>query len=122
MGAGCANLGVLATLGGLRSGKAPAETFAAVRIPLNRPAQPRQYFARSRFAVWQDSQNFVMAMTASRGAHGMGMYAVITTSRLITTEKAAKSMSDARSGLPSKCHGNTASRKRTSLVFSLVTA
>ena len=50
-GAGCANLGTLATLGGLPSGKAPAETFAAVRIPLNRPAQPRQYFARSRFAV-----------------------------------------------------------------------
>jgi hypothetical protein len=76
-GAGCPNLGPLATLGGLPSrlpsGKDPAETFAAVRIPLNRPAQPRQYFARSKFAVWQDSQNFVMAMAAGRVAHGMGM-------------------------------------------------
>jgi len=117
--AGCANLGTLATLGDLSSGNAPAGTFAAVRIPLNRPAHPRQYFARSRFAVWQDSQNFVMTMEAGRATHGIGMYAVITTSKLITTEKAAKSISDARSGIPSRCHGKTASRKRRPSVLSL---
>ncbi|MDL9999309.1 hypothetical protein QTI24_11890 [Variovorax sp. J22P240] len=61
---GCASLGTLATLVGRPSGKDPAETFAAVRIPENLPAHPRQYLARSLFAVWQDSQNFVMAMSA----------------------------------------------------------
>jgi len=49
--AGCAKPGSLAILWDLGSGNAPSVAFAAVRIPLNRPAQPRQYFARSRFAV-----------------------------------------------------------------------
>ena len=108
---GCAILGTLATLGGGPSWKGPAETFAAVRIPENLPAHPRQYFARSLFAVWQDSQNFVMAVTTWPGAQGIGMDAVMTTSTLITTEKAAKSMTDARSGMPRPCHGNTFCRR-----------
>ena len=58
---GSASLGPFATFGGLSCGS--SETCAAVRTPLNRPAHPRQYFARSRFAVWQASQNFVMATT-----------------------------------------------------------
>jgi len=108
---GCAILGTLATLGGGPSCRDPAETFAAVRIPENLPAHPRQYFARSLFAVWQDSQNFVMAVAAWPGTQGIGMDAVMTTSRLITTEKAAKSMTDARSGMPRPCHGNTFCRR-----------
>ena len=108
---GCAILGALATLGGRPSGKDPAGTFAAVRIPENLPAHPRQYFARSLFAVWQDSQNFVMAVTPWPRVQGIGMDAVMTTSRLITTEKAAKSMTDARAGIPRACHGNTFCRR-----------
>ena len=103
--------GALATLGGGPSCRDPAETFAAVRIPENLPAHPLQYVARSLFAVWQDSQNFVMAVAACPGAQGIGMDAVMTTSKLITTEKAAKSMTDARSGMPRACHGNTFCRR-----------
>lgn len=104
-----ATLAILATLGGLPSGKDPTETCAAVRIPLNLPAHPRQYFARSLFAVWQDSQNFVMAMTRKPEVHGTGISAVITTSKLITTEKAAKSITDAHSGIPRASQGNDSS-------------
>jgi hypothetical protein len=39
---GIATLGAPRTLGGLSSSKDLAATFAAVRIPLNLPAQPRQ--------------------------------------------------------------------------------
>jgi hypothetical protein len=108
---GCAPLGTLAALVGLPSGKGAAETFAAVRIPLNLPAHPLQYFARSLFSVWQDSQNFVMAVVARPGGQGIGMDAVMTTSRLITAEKAAKSMTDVRSGIRRACHGNTFCRR-----------
>jgi hypothetical protein len=112
-GAARAGLGAFAAFGGGLPSGASAETFAAVRSPLNLPAHPRQYRARSLFAVWQDSQNFVMAMTTRAGIHGIGMDAVITTSKLITTEKAAKSITEARSGIPSECQGsNVASRMR----------
>ena len=87
--------------------------------PSNEVTQKLRTEQLSRFAVWQDSQNFVMTMEAGRATHGIGMYAVITTSKLITTEKAAKSISDARSGIPSRCHGKTASRKRRPSVLSL---
>ncbi|MDM0001976.1 hypothetical protein QTI24_25450 [Variovorax sp. J22P240] len=68
---GSATLGTLAAaLGALSSEKDPAGTFAAVRIPLNLPAQPRQYRARSLLAVWHDSQNFVMAIPRGRQLSG----------------------------------------------------
>lgn len=123
IGTGRAALGAFATLGGGLPSGASAETFAAVRIPLNLPAHPRQYRARSLFAVWHDSQNFVIAITTRAGTHGIDMDAVSTTSKLITTEKAAKSITDARSGIPSECQGsNVASRTRRRSMPSSVDA
>ena len=75
---------------GLLSGSAPAAACAGTTIPENFPAQPRQYFARSRFATWQEAQYFVMAMKAVSVTQRIGMNgAAITSSRLIATEKAA---------------------------------
>ena len=39
---------------------------ADVCRPENLPAQPRQYFARSLFAVWHELQNLVMAWSVRR--------------------------------------------------------
>jgi hypothetical protein len=44
-----------------------AEVFAAKRTPENLPLQPQQYLARSLFAVWHASQNFIPSLQRSEG-------------------------------------------------------
>ena len=67
------------------------------RMPENLPAQPQQYLARSRLGAWHDSQNFVIRV------YGIGMNFVMTTSKLITSQKAAKSNAHAGAGTMRVC-------------------
>lgn len=68
-----------------QSGTVDLNVVAAVRMPENRPAQPRQYLARSTLGVWQDSQNLVMSVAASLTDYQTGINAE-TTAHAATAE------------------------------------
>ncbi|MDM0109524.1 hypothetical protein QTH97_31680 [Variovorax sp. J22R24] len=53
--------------GSSEPGAVLAVVFAAKRTPENLPLQPQQYLARSLFAVWHASQNFIPSLHRSEG-------------------------------------------------------
>ena len=93
--AGTASVFAIEALGGCTayaSRKVLSNDVVPERIPENLPVQPRQYLAPSRLGVWHASQNFVIrSIQVGQVVYGMGMNFVMTTSKLITTQKAAKS-------------------------------
>ena len=63
---GVADDGCVLPCVGSESGRVLADRWALKRTPENLPLQQQQYLARSLFAVWQESQYFVIPRACGR--------------------------------------------------------